>query len=254
MKKKIIATGLTLLSLCAVLNSAQDTKLYEMRVYYAAEGKLDALHARFREHTCKLFEKHGMINIGYWTPVENPERKLIYILAYPDREAREKSWKNFMNDPEWQAAFKASEVNGRLVEKVESIFLVPTDFSPEIKPTKAEPPRLFELRTYTAAPGKLEDLKARFRNHTVKLFEKHGITNFGYWTLAAGQKGADDTLIYILIHKDRKSADASFSAFRSDPQWIAARTESEKKAGGPLTVKDGVKSVFMTPTDYSPSK
>ncbi len=107
-----------------------DTRCFEMRTYYAAPGKLDALHARFRDHTCKLFEKHGMQNIGYWVPVDNPDNKLIYILAYPSREAREKSWKAFMADPDWQKAYKASEVNGRLVAKAESLFLSATDYSP----------------------------------------------------------------------------------------------------------------------------
>ncbi|MGC8742795.1 MAG: NIPSNAP family protein [Verrucomicrobiia bacterium] len=250
-------TGLIFSISLTFLNSAQgagQSLLYEMRVYYAAEGKLDALNSRFRDHTCKLFEKHGMTNIGYWMPVDNPERKLIYILAYPSKETRDKSWKAFMSDPEWQAVAKASEANGRLVEKVESLFLIPTDFSPEIKPTKSDKPRLFELRTYTAAPGKLEDLKARFKNHTVKLFEKHGMINFGYWTLLPGQKGSEETLIYMLIHKDRKSAEDSWNAFRTDPDWIAARKESEEKAGGPLTIQGGVKSLYLMPTDYSPTK
>src|SRR5258708_10891338 len=73
----------------------KDTRLFEMRIYYAAPGKLDALHARFRDHTLKLFEKHGMTNIGYWVPVDNTDNKLIYILAFPDREAREKAFKAF---------------------------------------------------------------------------------------------------------------------------------------------------------------
>jgi hypothetical protein len=253
MKTIALIFGLALLA-TAGLTAAEDTKCYEMRIYYAAEGKLDALHARFRNHTVKLFEKHGMINIGYWTPVDNPNRKLIYILAYPSREAREKSWKAFMSDPEWQKAFKESEKDGRLVEKVESYFLTATDFSPEIKPSVEKENRLFELRTYTAAEGKLEALQARFRDHTVKLFEKHGIKSFGYWTLSPGQKGSENTLIYILIHKDMESAKKAFDAFRNDPEWIKVRKESEEKAGGPLTVQGGVKSEFMIPTDYSPTK
>ena len=74
------------------------------RVYYAAPGKLEELNTRFRDHTCKLFEKHGIVNLGYWTPIDNPENKLIYILAYPSREARETSWKKLMADPDWQTA------------------------------------------------------------------------------------------------------------------------------------------------------
>src|SRR5436190_22453387 len=83
----------------AVEKTAQN-RLFEMRTYITHEGKLDDLHKRFREHTNKLFEKHGMTLIGYWTPVDGPQAKntLVYILAYPDRDAREKSWKEFSDD------------------------------------------------------------------------------------------------------------------------------------------------------------
>jgi hypothetical protein len=222
-----------------------------MRVYYAAEGKLDALNARFRDHTLKLFEKHGITNVGYWMPIDNPERMLVYFLAYPSRDAREQSWKEFSADPDWKKAREASEANGRLVQKVETTFLHATDYSPEIKPS-AKGGRVFEMRTYTAAPGKLDALNARFRDHTVKLFEKHGMTNIGYWTPMSDQKGADNTLIYILAHASREAAKESFAAMGKDPVWTAALKESEEKAGGPLTVKGGVKSVFMEATDYSP--
>ena len=90
------------------LSAAEDTRVFELRTYYANPGKLADLHARFRDHTCKLFEKHGMENIGYWVPLTNTEEKLIYVLAYPSRAARDASWKAFGADPEWQAAFKKS--------------------------------------------------------------------------------------------------------------------------------------------------
>jgi hypothetical protein len=247
-----VVTGLVALS--AGPAGAADTRCYEMRIYYASPGKLDALNTRFREHTCKLFEKHGMVNIGYWAPMTNTENRLVYLLAYPNREAREKSWKEFMADPDWQAAAKASEKDGRLVTKVESIFLAATEFSPAIKPSAATEPRVFELRTYTASPGNLESLLARFRDHTLKLFEKHGMTSFGYWTPTDPKNGAGEKLIYLLVHKSPEAAAADFKAFRADPDWIAAKSASEQKAGGSLTVQDGVKSEFLAPTDYSPSK
>ncbi|MEQ1859184.1 MAG: NIPSNAP family protein [Chthoniobacteraceae bacterium] len=239
-----------------------DTRVFEMRTYFAAPGKLDALNARFRDHTCKLFEKHGITNIGYWMPIENPELKLIYVLAYPDRAARDASWKAFMADPDWQAAYKASEVDGKLVAKVEQIFFTALDFSPEIKPGISTDGRVFEMRTYTTPPGRLENLHARFRDHTVKLFAKHGMTNLFYWKLLPDQpKNAnllgtpDTTLIYLLAHQSPDAAKASFGAFRGDPDWVAARKASEEKAGGSLTVeKDGVKSLFMKATDYSQTK
>ena len=233
--------------------SAADTRCYEMRTYYAAPDKLEALHARFRDHTCKLFVKHGMVNVGYWAPIENPDNKLVYVLAYPNREAREASWKAFMADPDWQAAHKKSELEGKLVVKFESVFLAATDYSPAIQP-KVESPRVFELRTYTAAPGRLANLNARFRDHTVGLFEKHGIRNIAYWTPAEGQPGADTTLLYIVAHKSQEGAKESFKNFGQDPAWVKARKESEEKAGGSLTVQGGVKSVFMQATDYSPMK
>jgi hypothetical protein len=244
----LIAVGIPLATRGAEL---KDLHCFELRTYYAAPGKLDELNARFRDHTCKLFEKHGILNLGYWMPIENPESKLIYLLAYPTREAREAAWKAFMADPDWEAVFKASELNGRLVTKVESLFLAATDYSPEVRPTTNAASRVFELRTYTAAPGRLDALNARFRDHTVKLFEKHGITSIGYWTPMKDQKGADNTLIYLLSHPSREAAAEAFKAFGADPDWLAARKTSEEQAGGSLTVSNGVRSVFLQPTDYS---
>jgi hypothetical protein len=109
-----------------------DTRFFELRTYHVAPGKMEALQARFRDHTNKLFAKHGMTIIGFWTPdkPDDADKKLIYILAYPSKEAREKSWKDFRADPDWQEAKKASEKDGPLVEKVEEVYLNPTDFSP----------------------------------------------------------------------------------------------------------------------------
>tara|TARA_B100000579_G_C22759154_1_gene818058 strand:+ start:826 stop:1245 length:420 start_codon:yes stop_codon:yes gene_type:complete len=111
------------------VQAEEKSRIFEMRTYYASEGKLEELKARFRDHTVDLFKKHGMINIGYWVPAENKDNKLIYILAYSSKEAREKSWKGFLNDPDWKEAFKASIKNGRLVKKIENDFLKGTDFS-----------------------------------------------------------------------------------------------------------------------------
>lgn len=230
-----------------------DTRCFEMRVYFAAPGKLDELQKRFRDHTTKLFTKHGMTNLGYWTPAENPDNKLIYVLAYPNRAARDASWKGFMADADWQAAYKASEVKGKLVAKAESTFMQATDYSPAIKASSAAP-RVFELRTYTTTPGNLPKINARFRDHTVNLFAKHGMTNLFYWNLQSGQPGTDNTLVYLLAHKDADAMAASFKAFRADADWVAAKDASEKAAGGSLTVPDGVKSVLMNATDYSETK
>jgi len=104
-------------------------RIFEMRTYHTAPGRLDALHSRFRNHTNYLFVKHGMTLVGYWTPVDQPDT-LVYILAYPSRDAREASWKAFMNDPVWKQVYTESHQDGAIVSKVESVFLDPTDYSP----------------------------------------------------------------------------------------------------------------------------
>jgi hypothetical protein len=115
-------------------SSAKGARVFEMRTYHANPGKLEALHARFREHTTKIFEKHGMTNVGYWIPIDHQTgaptgNTLIYILAYPSLEARKQAWDEFGKDPEWIAVRDASEKDGKLVEKVDSVFLSPTDYS-----------------------------------------------------------------------------------------------------------------------------
>lgn len=134
----LIVAGLALVSMVAdAAREAQggkkvDQRVFEMRTYYAHPGKMQALHARFRNHTNKLFVKHGMTLIGYWSPIDAKlaEEKMVYILAYPSKQAAEKSWKDFVNDPEWKKAKADSEVDGPLVARVESLFLNPTDYSP----------------------------------------------------------------------------------------------------------------------------
>ncbi|MCZ2343491.1 MAG: NIPSNAP family protein [Bacteroidales bacterium] len=239
------------------LNAAPPTShetptVFEMRTYYSPPGKLDALHARFRDHTMKLFAKHGITNVGYFVPVNNEENKLIYFLSYPSLEARNQSWENFQADPDWKKAKADSEKDGKLVAKVVSRFLTPTDYSPKLTPAQAKKPRVLELRTYTTTPGNLDNLHARFRDHTMKLFEKHGMTNLVYWVPVKGQKGDTETLVYLLAHDSQQARDASFGAFRQDPEWVKVLQASEAKAGGSLTAPGGVKSEMLHATDYSP--
>jgi hypothetical protein len=107
------------------------TAVFELRVYHAVPGKLADLLTRFREHTVKLFDRHGMKSVAYWTPLDEPEKSntLIYILEHPGREAATKNWKAFLDDPEWKSVRDKSEANGELVEKIDSTFMGLTDFS-----------------------------------------------------------------------------------------------------------------------------
>jgi hypothetical protein len=204
----------------------------------------------------KLFEKHGLTNAGYFVPVgDNKDNKLVYFISAPSKEERDKSFKAFAADPDWKKAAADSEKDGKLVTKIESRFLTVTDYSPEFKIAEANAARVFELRTYTATPNNLGHLNDRFKNHTLKLFEKHGMTNVVYWNVLKGQKDDDKMLIYLLAHKSQDAATKSFDNFRKDPDWVAAKEASEKKAGGSLTeAKGGVVSEFLKPTNYSPLK
>jgi hypothetical protein len=119
----------------APLSTAAGAKVYEMRTYYAAPGKLEALHARFRNHTIEIFKKHGMGVLAFWVPVDQTTgaatgNTLVYILSYPSLDARKQAWDEFGKDPEWVAVKTESEKEGKLVDKVDSVFLAPTDYSP----------------------------------------------------------------------------------------------------------------------------
>jgi hypothetical protein len=120
-----------------VASSGQEEKptpqrVFELRTYYTNEGKLADLHARFRDHTCQLLRKHGAELIGFWTPLDEKDgkgSKLIYLVAFPSREAAKQTWKEFGEDPDWKKVYAESHKNGVLVRKVESVYLEPTDYS-----------------------------------------------------------------------------------------------------------------------------
>lgn len=108
-----------------------ETRVFEMRTYYIYPGKMNAMNARFRDHTCKLLEKHGMTLLGFWTPTDpdESEKKLIYIVAHASKAAADKSWDAFRKDPVWIKAKEASEKDGPIVMKVDAVFMNPTDYS-----------------------------------------------------------------------------------------------------------------------------
>lgn len=135
MQKKLLTLAavpaLFLAGYLSGMNAAGTNRVYELRTYTTHEGKLDDLLARFRNHTTALFEKHGMKNIGYWVPQDDPQKKntLIYIISHESRDAAKKSWDAFRNDPDWKKVQTASEANGKIVRKVDAVYMDPVDFS-----------------------------------------------------------------------------------------------------------------------------
>ena len=110
------------------------TPVFELRIYHAAPGKIDDLLARFRDHTIKIFDRHGLKSVAYWRPVDEPERSntLVYILEHPSREAAVANWKSFQDDPEWKSVKEKSEANGKLTVRMDSTYMELTDFSPRL--------------------------------------------------------------------------------------------------------------------------
>jgi hypothetical protein len=247
----LLSFGLMLLT-SGFMTAAEKTPVYELRIYTAAPGRLNDVLARFRDHTIAIFAKHGIVSVGYWVPVEAKDgagEKLVYLLRYPSREEAKQYWAAFQADPAWLAAKQASEVTGKIVAKAESIFLEAADYSPAVA-IGAGPgaPRVFELRTYTTPAGKLPALDARFRHPERGYFVRHGMMEIGYFHPLDTDKGAGQTLVYMLAHASRTAAAASWQGFRADPDWVALKAATEKN--GPLTSK--IESVFLAPTAFSP--
>ena len=130
--KLIVATVLVSAGFAAGrVSPPASTKVYELRIYTPNEGKLDAVNARFRDHTRAIFDRHHMKSVGYWLPTDGPNAgKFVYILEHPSREEANKNWDAFTADPEWVKVKAESEANGKLVANVERTFMTPTDYSP----------------------------------------------------------------------------------------------------------------------------
>ena len=128
----LLGTGLSLSNGASRAADAPAARVFEIRTYHTFPGRLDALHKRFRDHTRRVFEKHGMTNVGYWVPQDEPAHSntLIYVISHASREQAKVNWAEFSADPEWKKISEESQVDGKIVEKVESVFVDATDYSP----------------------------------------------------------------------------------------------------------------------------
>ncbi len=258
---------------------AQDKPLYELQTYFVKEGRVAEVLGLMEKHAVPNMKKHGIDLVGAWTPVDASDERVVLLVQHKNKDAATSAWQGFQNDAEWKEAMgKVTASGGNPISRVNRFYLAETDYSPKFD-RKSVGDRIFELRTYATTPKNLDRLHARFRDHTIQLFSKHGMNNLIYWTVpegestkvdelisslaAAGNNKADvaeglsaqgNALIYFLTHASVDAAKASFGGFRDDPDWNKARTASEAAAGGSLTVKDGVKSLYLKPTEFSPLK
>ncbi|MGM0945985.1 MAG: NIPSNAP family protein [Bacteroidota bacterium] len=226
--KKLLA-GIFSLFLVLQLQAQQSpftkSTYFEMRTYTAHEGKLADLVKRFENHTTKLFEKAGMENVAYFLPLDESDNTLTYILGYPDVSARDRMWKSFLNDPDWKKAYEESRKNGPLVKDIVETYMV---LAPELNDLPMPMPSgVFQLRTYYCFDGKIENIQARFRDHTRALFEKQGLKNYPYF-LTVEKDGSQPKLIYLLGHDNQEAYERAFQNFAKDPEWIKVRDASER--------------------------
>lgn len=231
-------------------------ELFDFRVFQASPGKLDALHARLREHLIPLLEQHGIFTHAVFVPAgENPDQLVYLLTAAEGLGAMTEGWTGFREDPQWRKVLAETDQAGKLVAQESYQRLRFAYWSPRFPPEKPIKPGVYELRTYTCPDfGKHAALTRRFRDHTKKLFEKHGIQNIVYW-LPDEEPDARLRLVYLLGHGSEEAAKKNFAAFRSDPDWLAVKKASEELAGGSLTnAENGVVSLFLQTTDYSPLK
>ena len=254
-----IVSGCLALVLIFPLSSLAADKLYELRIYTANPGKLDALNTRFRDHTLKLFEKHGIESLYYWTVVEgaegeDPANLLVYIVAHKDKAAADAAWQAFLADPEWQEVARKSEEGGRILAGPPvSIYMeavaIPTGES-AAEPTAG---RIFELRKYNTGPDGLAGTIDRFNGGEADLFRKHGMQTLHFWSALD-----KSSFIYLLAHKDRETARTSWQGFFAEFRAFMEKLNAGKPApagGAPAAPPRMTSEIrYLSPTDYSPGK
>ena len=227
---------------------ADAADMYEWHSLVAAPGKLDELHARLRDRVLPAVDDPDRRTVAVLTPAGENADGVVHLVVAGDRAGGQ-----FATEAEWPAWLADGEARPPIATHRSVQRLRTTAWSPNLVPTQAAAPRVFELRTYTSPDARRrEALLTRFERHTMSLFTRHGMTNVIYWTPIDGPD-AETMLVYLLAHDSQEAAKASFDAFRKDPEWVAAKTASEAAAGGSLTIKEkGVISQFLMPAAYSP--
>ena len=215
--------------------------LFENRVYTTVPGKLPALNDRFANHTIGFFKQYGVGMMGFWTDEIGVSNQLTYITTFDTMADRETKWAEFGSDTKRQQIFAETEVNGPLVALVENTFMRLTPYSPSPQLSS----KVQELRVYDTLPGRLPALHDRFANHTMALFERHGIQNVAYWT---EDVGTNNRLVYMLGYESLGDREKSWASFGADPDWKKAREASE--ADGSIVRRS--RHRIMRLTDYSP--
>ncbi len=268
-----------MVSMLSVSLLGQDSRVFELRTYSSEPGRQSDTLKLMSNEGLGYMKKHKLDVAGIFTPVDISDERVFMLVSHADKPSLDAAAAAMTNDDGWKEAVKKSEVDGKKpVKGIEKVILSVNDYSPKLE-VKEVGNRIFELRTYVTTKGNLSALNSRFRNHTLGLFAKHGMTNILYCSVRSGETtncgqllkalspiGKDaaevdlslpatgNALVYFLAHASTEAAASSFGKFREDQDWIKARQASETAAGGSLTVGGGVKSLFLKPVGFSPLK
>ena len=227
--------------------------VYELRIYSATEGRFGNLIERFREHTDRLFKKHGLQVVGYWTPTEGPSKKrrrFIYVLKHNSRYDAYLNWVSFSNDKEWERVLDQPKFQGLLALKPESLFMQASEFSGMIDDNKITPGGIYELRTYVANPGKLKSAEEKYTKNIVNLLQRHGIKDLFGWR-AFDLPESKNTFIRLLHHPSEKEAVLNWKSFINDNEQKNFPLNQEDKK--PLLAFPP-ETIMLKSTDFSPLK
>lgn len=262
--------------------NAEDKAVYELQCFTLREGTGAKYEQLVKTAGLDAVKKVDVKLLGAWKPTNAADERLILLFSHASKENATMAWDAVKADADWiQANSQFTQANGNVVTGFKRIYLDPLSFGNNLESLlkKDSGSNTYELRTYVTSPGNLKNLYNRFSNHTVKLFEKHGMTNVIYWSVdkndsvtdanlikALAPAGAampdlnpptvahENMLVYFLAHQSEEAGKASFNKFRVDPTWKSALEASEKNAGGSLTVPKGVFSLYLTPCEFSPLK
>ncbi len=249
---KTLLIGIALLAGIASLPAAETPapNYYELRIYDVTSNKLDGVVERFSETVNPVRQKHGIECFGYWTSRSTNGDKFIYLMAAASKEELQKREEKFGADPDFKAGYaNSNKKHGKTVDK---IVLVPLSVASEMKLdlTTSKTPRGFDLRIYSVLPGKLDAFRDRWRDHAVRIYERHGLHSIGWWVAEKTDAQGNDRFIVLLAGGSFDTIQKSISEFHKDVEWQGIEKETEKDG----KLRSGVEAFKMKAADFSPIK
>lgn len=224
---------------------------FDLRIYTVTSNKMDGVLERFRDTVEPVRRKHGITTVGYWTaPGTTNGGTFAYLMAATSKGELQRQEKEFGADPDFKNGYAASNVkHGKTVDRIVSLPLR-VDATARFDFTSAKAARAFELRIYSVLPGKLDAFRARWRDHAVPIYERHGLHSLGWWVAEQKDAAGNDQFVCLLAGESLDAIQKSITDFHADPEWqrVVQETEQDGK------LRSRVEALKLTPTTFSPLK